>query len=303
MAAASRDELASIRADRTSGASELARRCLPILQVALGAGTVRDIAVELCKAQPSMAPIWNAAVQAVLSAGEPGRCERFSQQVRRAPASLARFAAEAIAPGGWTEPLRLVTISHSGTVRTVLDTLQARGRLRVACSEGRPGLEGRSLASRLAALGVPVDFYADAALAQALDGADAVLVGSDAVGPAAFLNKSGTCMLAAAAAARGVPVYVAAARHAFVMPALWPHLTARDEPPGEIWSDPPAGVSVRNRYFEPTPLTLVTSVITDAGSLGGDVVPQVCERLADERAGAALDELIALALSTRPRPS
>jgi translation initiation factor 2B subunit (eIF-2B alpha/beta/delta family) len=35
-------------------------------------------------------------------------------------------------------------------------------------------------------------------------------------------------------------------------------------------------VSVRNRYFERTPLDLVTAVISDLGVLGAALVPDAC---------------------------
>ena len=121
-----------------------------------------------------------------------------------------------------------------------------------------------------------VTHYADAALAQALEGADAVVIGADAVSPDWFLNKSGTRMLAAAAAQQGVPVYVCATRDKLVSRAVAARLSVRDESPSEVWPSPPSGVTVRNRYFEPTPLDLVSAVISDIGVLGAALVPDAC---------------------------
>jgi translation initiation factor eIF-2B subunit delta len=140
---------------------------------------------------------------------------------------------------------------------------------------------------------VPVTFYLDAALAQALGHASAVVVGADAVGPAAFLNKSGTRTLAAVAAQQGVPVYVVATRDKFVAPDLWLQLSIGEGSASEVWDAAPPGVHVRNAYFEPIPFDLVTAVISDAGVLGTGMVPQVCEALADPIAREALAELIA----------
>src|SRR6185503_878188 len=97
----------------------------------------------------------------------------------------------------------------------------------VSCSESRPALEGRRLASELVAAGIPVTYFSDAAIATALGppdfaaaharggGADVVLVGADAIAATWFLNKTGTRMLAAAATQQGVPVYVVASRDKF----------------------------------------------------------------------------------------
>src|SRR5262249_18009640 len=144
--------------------------------------------------------------------------DRFAERVARAPAAIARFAREIFDEG--QSPLRLVTVSFSRTVETVLRSLAERRSLRIACSEGRPALEGRRLATRLAAHGVAVTCFSDAAIGHALASADAVLVGADAVAPEWFLNKSGTRMLAAAAAQQGIPVYVTAARDKFVSRAV-----------------------------------------------------------------------------------
>ena len=133
--------------------------------------------------------------------------------------------------------------------------------------------------------------YADGAIGRALEGADAMVVGADAVGPDWFLNKTGTRMLAALAATEGVPVYVVASRDKFVGRAIASRLAIPQKPPAEVWDNAPAGVEVRNLYFEPTPLDLVTSVITDVGVLGSGTIPDVCESAEDDALRAALADL------------
>jgi len=157
-----------------------------------------------------------------------------------------------------------------------LTALHEAGALRVSCSESRPALEGRRLARKLAGLEIPVTCYSDAAIAEALTDADAVAVGADAIGPAWFLNKTGTRMLAASAWQRGVPVYVVASRDKFVSAAVADRLVVREGAASEVWEDPPGGVTVRNPYFEPIPLELVTTVISDIGLLGAAMLPDVC---------------------------
>jgi translation initiation factor 2B subunit (eIF-2B alpha/beta/delta family) len=163
--------------------------------------------------------------------------------------------------------------------------------LRVSCSESRPALEGRTLAARLVSAGAAVTCFSDAALGHALGAADAVVVGADAVAPEWFLNKSGTRMLAAAAAQQGVPVYVLASRDKFVTHAIASRLVIREGEAAEIWEGPPPGVVVRNPYFEPTPLDLVTSVISDVGVLGAGMVPDVCEAVGREIPAGVIERL------------
>ena len=270
-----------IAADRQSGASQLLAEALAILGEALAAGVpIRPLATALIAAQPSMAPIQNA-VRAAFLAQTPQELDRYAQRTRRAPAALARHAL-ALFGSEPSTALRIVTISFSATVLGALQALAQEQQLHVSCADGQPGLEGRRMAERLASAGVEVSHYTDAGLGHALAGATGVLVGADAVTPDWFLNKSGTRMLAAAASSYGVPVYVAASLDKFVSRAVAARLEIREESPAEIWPEPPAGVRVRNPYFETTPLDLVSAVISEAGVLGAAVVPDACPTTGDE---------------------
>jgi translation initiation factor 2B subunit (eIF-2B alpha/beta/delta family) len=270
------ERLAALAANRTAGAAELLAEALDILFAARAAhADMREIACAVREAQPAMAPLWNAAAAA--TSGDPERLNQFAERVRRAPATLARYAAAHFTDDDPTRPLRVVTISFSSSVVVVLEAIRGIRPLSVSCSESHPALEGRRLAAYLAAAAVPVTYFGDAAIGHALAGADAVIVGADAIAPSWFLNKSGTRMLAAAAAQQGVPVYVAATRDKFVGRELSANLVIRNGDPGEVWADPPGGVDVRNPYFESTPLDLVTAVICDIGVLGTGMIPDVCE--------------------------
>jgi translation initiation factor 2B subunit (eIF-2B alpha/beta/delta family) len=280
--------IAQLAADRESGASELLDQAIRIVADARAADVATGPVVRaLCRAQPTMASFWTLAMEALAS---DQRFEQFVQRVQRAPQALARFAVECFANDGGDGPLRLVTLSRSRSVLTVFEALHLGREIRVSCAESRPGLEGRALASQLASSGVGVTLLSDAAIAHAVSAADAVVVGADAVGPEWFLNKSGTRMLAAAAAQQGVPVYVAATRDKFVGAAIGGRLVLREGAPAEIWDAAPAGVDVRNPYFEATPLDMVTSVISDIGVLGTGMIADVCEAAADVAAVRTLLE-------------
>lgn len=282
-----------IASDRESGASEILDEVFGILRDALGAAVpIRPLARALIRAQPSMASVWSAVAQALAAEREPARFDRFAQQIAVAPRAVIRHALDALSTGtDATGPLRVVTLSFSRSVAQVLEALHAQRAVHVACSDSRPALEGRRLASRLAAAGIPVTCYTDAALGHALAAADAVLVGADAVSPEWFLNKSGTRMLAAAAGQQGVPVYVIATRDKFVPDAVAARLVVREGAAAEVWESPPGGVTVRNPYFEPTPLDLVTAAISDMGVLGAALIPDACHAMQDAATIAALDEL------------
>jgi translation initiation factor 2B subunit (eIF-2B alpha/beta/delta family) len=286
------DRIARVAADRESGASDILDEVIGILTTARTEDLpITPVASALCRAQPTMASVWNAALEAVASQHDPGRFDRFTQRVSRAGAALARFAVEGFSVDRVSGPLRLVTISSSRSVIAVIDAVRRRRPVQLACSESRPALEGRRLAGRVASLGVPVTCFSDAAIGHALAAADAVVLGADAIGPEWFLNKIGSKMLAAAAQQHGVPVYVAATRDKFVSEAVAARLDIRHGSAREIWETPPSGVEICNPYFESTPLDLVTAIISDAGLLGAGMVPEVCESLHDPAIVAALDEV------------
>lgn len=291
MNAALHQRIALLASDRESGASEILDEVIRVFRDAAATRVpLLPVARAACRAQPAMASVWNAALE-MLASGEPHEAiEGFARRVARAPDALARVAADFFQWNG-PGPLRLVTISFSRSVVTVLEKLVGGRPLRVSCSESRPALEGRRLASRLAAAGIPVTCFSDAAIGHALGGADAVLIGADAVAPEWFLNKNATRMLAAAASQQGVPVYILATRDKFVSHAVGGRLIMREGAAAEVWESPPAGVAVRNPYFESIPLDLVASLITDMGVLGTASAAEVCEAISRQQPLDLIDKL------------
>jgi translation initiation factor 2B subunit (eIF-2B alpha/beta/delta family) len=285
------DRIAELSGDRTSGATVLTHRALDILEAAAASTLTLPAAAALCRAQPTMASIWNVAIAAICEAFTPGRLQHFRQRQRRGIASLTRFAVPALLPSP-PRAVRLVTLSSSSAVLAVVRGLRAEVDVHVSCGEGRPLYEGRQQAAALTETGASVRLLTDAGLGAAIDEADAVLLGADAVGPRAFINKTGSRMLAAAAQHRGVAVYVLAAGDKLAAPALWPHLTIQPQAAAEVWDAPVPDVTVENRYFDVVPLDLATAVITDMGVLGVDMVPAACASLDTADTRRSLAELL-----------
>jgi translation initiation factor eIF-2B subunit delta len=279
--------ISDIARDRVSGATDILQRAIEVLRRVMPkpAADRLEVARAICRAQPGMAPLWNAALAAARDEGQPARFERFVQRAQRAPSALVRFAcqlfAEPDAParGRKTGPLSLVTLSSSASVRHALEGLASTRALRVACAEGRPALEGRGMATTLSQAGIAVSLFSDAAVGEAVDAADAVVVGADAIASEWFMNKVGTRMLAAAAVMVGLPVYVIASSDKFCAPALSSFVVPRDGAAHEIWDSPPSDVVVRNPYFERVPLELVVAVITDGGIMPAADVAAFCASL------------------------
>jgi translation initiation factor 2B subunit (eIF-2B alpha/beta/delta family) len=276
-------EIEALREDRRSGASELLARAVTAARQAAAEGpaALEACARALVATQPSMAPFWTLALAALAERRRPGTIERFDARRLRGLAAIERHVVSTLCAEGDTgADLHVTTWSSSRTVLACLIALHRTRRVRVACAEGRPALEGRGMAGQVAAAGMLVDFHTDSAVADVLlrpsSRTDVVLVGADAVAPDWFVNKAGTSMLAALAERVGVPVYVAATSDKFLDARVAAALPIESREPGEVWEAVPAGVAVENRYFEKTPLGWVSGVFSDAGLLAGGMIDEAC---------------------------
>jgi ribose 1,5-bisphosphate isomerase len=179
----------------------------------------------------------------------------------------------------------VATISASESVRAVLAAAVRKGaECRVLISEGRPSNEGVEFGTSLPTWSIPVTLVVDAALPGLVGRCQLVLVGADSVSESDFVNKIGTYALALAAREAGVPFYVAALTDKLIPEAI------RGRPDrvwdaSEVLGSAPPGVAVENRYFERTPLSLVSGLITEHGQLSPEDVPG---RISEEPVSPAL---------------
>lgn len=181
---------------------------------------------------------------------------------------LAEYGANVIQPGA--------TVMTHSLSDSVLRTLRAVARqeksIQVIATESRPLLEGRRTLEAAAALGFASQLIPDAAMASRVRDATLALVGADAILPSgAFVNKTGTFLLALAAGHFGVPLYVAAETTKLDPRTVEGHPPILGErSPEELtqgWTLP-AGVTVWNRFFELTPGEFVEAYVTEEGLVG-----------------------------------
>jgi translation initiation factor eIF-2B subunit delta len=264
--------IAAIAADRLSGATALVLDAIDVLRAALNGGAgVEETAVALIRGQPSMAGLRTAAALALGPDATPA-LERLEARVRRAAAATARAAVPLLRlgrPGADpSRALAVVTCSRSALVERTIRELARVQPVRVCCAESRPGLEGEALAAALAAAGLEVELFPDAAIGTALRGADCLLAGADAVSRRAIVNKVGTAALAALAKLSGVPVVVLAGREKIVPADVFETLTFEESPAGVARG----GVSRRSPLFEEVPAELVDRVVLDGAAVQADEV-------------------------------
>ncbi|OGW59340.1 MAG: hypothetical protein A2V83_02560 [Nitrospirae bacterium RBG_16_64_22] len=287
-----------IRRDRRSGASEIARRAAIILAVAadnartdhaLRRNMVR-LGRTLLRAQPTMASLLNLVNDVLLASESPRNpkdrvrrvLETFYSEQDSGPGRMAGHLARLLKRGG-----RLLTHSYSSSVVQAIGVLRQRPEfrtpLKIVCTESRPLLEGRNTARQLAQMGIHVTLVVDALAGEYLEQGrvDAIVVGADAVLESGLVNKCGTVGLARVAGLRKIPVFALAGRDKFLPPALAHHIQIRPEDGAEIWPRHPSGIRLENRYFDQTPLPLVTSFVTPGGCLSpGQALKTMKSRLA-----------------------
>ena len=296
-----RARVAAIRDDHTSGAAALTAQAVAALGALAawladpsgGADTARPTALvrvaveELATAQPVMAPLRRLGWAMLTAAGNQAAAADAATVAGAVRAAAAAFIAamqthqeQAAIHAAALLPNQAAVLTHSAssTVEAALRRAHAAGRLaHVTCLEARPLCEGRALAQRLAAAGIPTTLAVDALAARLVGDVDAVLVGGDTVAPGGLINKAGTAALALAARACRVPVYAvcpsekllprlprtrrpARQRRGFAVPD-------RAQPPEEVLAAALPGVAAANYYFDRTPLHYLTAVVTEAGPL------------------------------------
>ncbi len=327
-----RTQVATIRDDHTSGAAALTAQAVAALgELAAwlanpsgGVNTARPItlvraaAEELAAAQPVMAPLRRLGWSVLTAAGNPATPADAATVAGAVRAAATAFMAamqahqdQAATHAAACLPSQATVLTHSASsaVAAALRRAYAAGRLaHVTCLEARPLYEGRTLAQRLAAAGLPTTLAVDALAARLVGTVDAVFVGGDTVAPGGLVNKVGTAALALAARACRVPVYAICPSEKLlprlpgtrrwcagsasneqppcasgvVRTATQPRGFAvpdRAQPAEEVLAAPLPGVTVANYYFDRTPLHYLTAVVTEAGPLSPPQVHSLASAL------------------------
>lgn len=256
----------ALRGDNLHGATWLTRTAAEILREAADAGlTPREwtkLAVEVAKTRPMMASVFRLADECLKSM-DKGKdpqifVETFLKESKRKAEAVVRLAARKVPDGG----LFLVH-SHSSLVAEALLRAHAAGkRFRVFCTESRPQEEGVGLARRLCEAGVDTTLIVDGAAGEVLPNCNAFWLGCDGLGSFGLVHKIGTFPMVAAARSVGVGITVLCTGNKF-----WPRVFSRPEEPSKDPDDlgHRGCFEVWNRYFDVTPLELLTTCVTEEG--------------------------------------
>ena len=233
------------------------------------------------------------AVERVLAAARhdgdvPGTAEGIFQEDVALCDRIAMHGAALISPGE-----RILTICNTGGIATagvgtaagVMRRAHAEGGVSVLALETRPLLQGGRLTTwELQRAGVPVTLLTDgmAGWAMATGRVDRILVGADRIATNGdFANKIGTLQLAILASHYRLPFHVVAP-----WTTVDPRTSRGEDIPIEL-RDPaevrgalgrvrwaPARVPALNPAFDVTPVSLVTSFVTDRGVFDRDAIAE-----------------------------
>jgi len=280
------DLIQPIADDLLSGAAEIALRAITIFQGVL-ADSEGDLptpelkkaaltytAKGLIDAQPAMAPLFHLGND-VLIATEPATTNEnlaelcnnalanFEKTLCASASTIADTAYDLIDPGEL-----IFAYSFSSTVVSCLLNARARGRFfRVVCTEARPSLEGRKLASRLASGGIEVIHTFDNAMGLVLGNCSAAFMGCDCIARAGVVNKVGSWMLAVACRELKVPLYALSGTEKFVTDERMFEFERHERPGVEVWDNAPKGVAILNQQFDLVPYNLLAGLVTEKGIL------------------------------------
>lgn len=284
-----------IASDHRHGATELARMALDLLADYARNGkadTTEHVLADLkAKAQelevlrPSMAPIANLvrrwretldeqADQPLEYAGKAwaAHAEWLIENSREAVAHTAANTCE-LAKEGMT----IMTHSLSSTLVSAFRQMAVIEELEVIVTESRPQNEGHWLCKVLSELEIPNQLVTDAQMALAMQEADLVLIGADALMPdGSVVNKAGTHLLALAAREYSVPVYVCCETFKQLPPETG-SIELEEVDPEELMAPKYPFTRVRNVYFEITPVNLLTGWVNEEGIVEFGVEPLVDE--------------------------
>jgi translation initiation factor eIF-2B subunit delta len=263
--------LLEIREDNVSGATHLVRKGAQFLLACLKEGKAEEIwalGKALIDAQPSMAPmvnLVNGLFDAIKAFKDPQSIKEQGAEavqgfLKGLSTSEEQIRGHALSLLQWEK--RVMTLSYSSTVLGALEHAQP---IEVICPEGRPLLEGLRMAKALGAMGIRTRLVVDSAAPSLMEECDVVVTGADAVTPEGIVNKIGTYALVLAARERHVPFYVLAGTEKFLPFPL--RIEERD--PREVSQEAIPRGRVQNRYFDCTPLDLITGVVTQEGVMKG----------------------------------
>lgn len=224
---------------------------------------LRDAAEQLKNTRPTQGLLRNALLQCLMQPAAPQLETHLRDFLKTSRKKIAHHGSELVPDQG-------VVFTHCYST-AVLECLVAAWnngkRFTVHNTETRPDQQGRKMAAALAAHGIPVEHFTDAAGSFALQNANLFLLGCESVlTTGEIVNKVGTRLLMGEAERQHIPIYLCS--HSWKWnPDL--HISSNDEleprDPSAVWAEPPAGIHVHNPTYELASSRALKKIVSEEG--------------------------------------
>jgi translation initiation factor 2B subunit (eIF-2B alpha/beta/delta family) len=274
--------------DDRGGAAELALSAVDALQKWLrhqknpSSSEILKAATAISKAHPEMAPLGRIAAEVAAASRASNPAPTLSRtlnllhdHITSAPQAISEKFARLLS----RQKIRIAAYSYSSTVANAI--IRARKSIALAyISEGRPGNEGRTTATKLARAGIRVVIVPDVVLLSQLPPVSHVVFGADCIMHNGFFNKTGTSLLMRTGLAHGAKVWVLSDTLKF-----WPyappfHPSLGDVKPNwRFWNNPPSGVALKDQVHELVPFMAGIQILTERGMMSPAKIQQMLRRL------------------------
>ena len=280
--------LRKIKGDSRSSATKLVKEALEALSLfsetphSSKSAMMNELILllkHLVRAQPSMAPFRTLANEILLRVDEIRGPQKACQEIRETCRDFltkieenARLVAEAASQ---LIEDNAVVLTHSASTlvfNALKEAKRADIRFTVICTESRPKLEGVAMAKELARIGVKTRLVTDSVAFSLVHRSDILLFGSDTVMLDGVVNKVGTKGLAIVSKEEGVPAYVLAGNEKFLPRALETGFRIEEKDPSEVLEERHHGVQALNIYFDVTPFSYLSGVVTENGLMGANEI-------------------------------
>ena len=275
------DKIKEIEFDRSSGASQLARKALDVLRVFAQTSrkeTCKDfmedfkkVGRRLLEAKPNMAPVQNLVAQIVYEVDTleehdlvvvrnfaVSRIDKLCEESEFAVKKSAEWGAIIIANSDY-----LATCSYSSTVGETLKVAKQQGKnFKVFVAESRTDDNkfqyGQILAKFLKSINIPTEVFPDTEIYRYVPKTKYVLVGADSLlCDGSIINGAPTYKVARKAKEYGIPFYsVCETTKANTLSYLGKNTELKEG-------------------FELVPANLITGIITEKGILDADEIVEI----------------------------
>jgi translation initiation factor 2B subunit (eIF-2B alpha/beta/delta family) len=274
--------------DDRGGAAELALNAVDALQKwvsthkNISSNEILEAAAAIAETHPEMAPLGRIAAEVAVTSREVNRAselshtlDRLRKRITTAPQTISEKFAHLLP----RKKIHIAAYSYSSTVANAI--IHARKNIAIAyISEGRPGNEGRTTATKLARAGIRVIIVPDVVLLSQLPPVSHVVFGADCIMQNGFFNKTGTSLLMRIGLANGARVWVLSDTLKFwpYAPPLHPVL-GNVKPNWDFWNNPPTGVALKDQVHELVPYMPGIKILTERGMMSPARVQQMLRQL------------------------